>query len=77
MNTGSEQGSQDAASDSGAQGYFQLRDEHLAKFERQYLVDLLTRNQGDVKAAAREAQLPRGTLYRLLKNHQLDGGKFR
>jgi len=59
------------------QGYFALRDEHLAKFERQYLIDLLTRHHGDVKSAAREAQLPRGTLYRLLKNSKIDGGQFR
>jgi DNA-binding NtrC family response regulator len=54
-----------------------LRDQHLAKFERQYLSDLLRRHDGDVKAAAVEAQLPRGTLYRLLKNHSLDAGRFR
>ena len=58
-------------------GYFQLRDAHLARFERQYLSDLLSRHHGDVKAAAGEARLPRGTLYRLMKNHGLDGGKFR
>ena len=66
----------DAPGDS-SKGYFALRDEHLAKFERQYLIDLLTRHHGDVKSAAREAQLPRGTLYRLLKNSKIDGGQFR
>jgi len=58
-------------------GYFELRDAHLAKFERQYLADLLARNHGDVRAAAGEACLPRGTLYRLMKTHGLDGGTFR
>ncbi|MGC3965976.1 MAG: sigma-54 dependent transcriptional regulator [Pirellulales bacterium] len=58
-------------------GYFSLRDAHLAKFEKQYLTDLLKRHHGDVKAAAQEAKLPRGTLYRLLKNNELDGGQFR
>jgi transcriptional regulator of acetoin/glycerol metabolism len=38
---------------------------------------LLTRHQGDVSAAAREARLPRGTLYRLMKGHGLDGASFR
>ena len=61
----------------GKRGYFQMRDEHMAKFERQYLVDLLTRHEGDVKDAAEEAKLPRGTLYRLMKSHNLDGGQFR
>ena len=60
-----------------AGGYFQSRDEHLARFERQYLSELLTRHQGDVRAAAREALLPRGTLYRLMKKHDLDSGRFR
>jgi DNA-binding NtrC family response regulator len=62
---------------SGESGYFQLRDEHVARFERQYLTDLLTRHRGDVQAAAREARLPRGTLYRLMKNHALDSAEFR
>jgi DNA-binding NtrC family response regulator len=57
--------------------YFQLRDEYVAKFERQYLSDLLKRHGGDVRSAAREAKLPRGTLYRLLKNHNIDSAHFR
>ena len=61
----------------GDVGYFELRDQHLEKFERQYLSDLLTRHNGDVAIAAREAKLPRGTLYRLMKKHALDGGSFR
>jgi two-component system response regulator HydG len=60
-----------------AKGYFQLRDEYVARFERQYLTELLQRHRGDVKAAATEAKLPRGTLYRLMKNHHLDGADFR
>jgi DNA-binding NtrC family response regulator len=70
-------GTASGSPDDAGKGYFALRDEHLAKFERQYLMDLLTRHHGDVKSAAREAQLPRGTLYRLLKNQQIDGGQFR
>jgi two-component system response regulator HydG len=66
-----------AAGDAEAVGYFAQRAEHLARFERQYLTDLLTRHLGDVSAAAREARLPRGTLYRLMKGHGLDGAAFR
>jgi DNA-binding NtrC family response regulator len=62
---------------SAREGYFQARDQHVARFEKQYLNDLLTRHHGDVKAAAVEARLPRGTLYRLMKNHGLDGAGFR
>lgn len=58
-------------------GFFAQRAEHVARFERQYLTDLLTRHLGDVSAAAREARLPRGTLYRLMKGHGLDGATFR
>ena len=58
-------------------GFFAQRAEHVARFERQFLQDLLTRHQGDVTAAAREARLPRGTLYRLMKGHALDGAAFR
>jgi DNA-binding NtrC family response regulator len=61
----------------GTVGYFQLRDDHVARFERQYIADLLSRHQGEVQSAAREAKLPRGTLYRLMKNHGLDSGDFR
>lgn len=66
-----------SAGEPSANGYFEVRDAHLAKFERQYLSDLLARNHGDVRAAAHEARLPRGTLYRLMKTHALDGGQFR
>ena len=62
---------------SGDLGYFELRDEHLARFESQFLNDLLVRHHGDVRTAALEAKLPRGTLYRLMKKHHLDGGNFR
>jgi DNA-binding NtrC family response regulator len=62
---------------SGDVGYFELRDQHVARFESQYLADLLARHRGDVRTAAIEAKLPRGTLYRLMKKHNLDGGSFR
>jgi two-component system response regulator HydG len=65
------------ASDTGAGGFIARRAEHVARFEKQFLTDLLTRHQGDVSAAAREARLPRGTLYRLMKGHGLDGASFR
>jgi len=61
----------------GDGGFFARRNEHMARFEKQYLSDLLTRHHGDVSAAAREAKLPRGTLYRLMKSHALDGATFR
>jgi len=63
--------------EAGMIGYFAQRAEHMARFEKQYLVELLTRHMGDVSAAARDARLPRGTLYRLMKTHGIDGAAFR
>ncbi|MHC4413689.1 MAG: sigma-54-dependent transcriptional regulator [Planctomycetota bacterium] len=58
-------------------GFFDVREQHAAKFERDYLVDLLTKCRGDVSQAARDAQVPRGTLYRFLKKHELNPDEFR
>jgi DNA-binding NtrC family response regulator len=58
-------------------GFFPLRERRLAAFEKQYFQALLQSCRGDMTGAAREAQLPRGTLYRLLKKHGLDPADFR
>jgi DNA-binding NtrC family response regulator len=58
-------------------GFFPLRERRLAAFEKQYFHALLQNCRGDMTGAAREAQLPRGTLYRLLKKHGLEPGDFR
>ena len=57
--------------------FFELRDEHLTRFEREYFESLLERHNGNCKEAAKEARLPRGTLYRLLKNHDIEPADFR
>jgi len=62
---------------SGDLGYFELRDQHVARFEQQYLMELLARHEGDVRTASLEAKLPRGTLYRLMKKYGLDSDSFR
>jgi DNA-binding NtrC family response regulator len=61
----------------GGTGFFTERGAYVARFERQYLTALLTRHAGDVSAAAKEAKVPRGTLYRLLKSHEIDAASFR
>ena len=58
-------------------GFFHLREQRLAVFEREYLTHLLQSYQGDVSQAAREACIPRGTLYRLLKKYGLVADEFR
>ncbi|MFO0566866.1 MAG: sigma 54-interacting transcriptional regulator [Polyangiaceae bacterium] len=57
--------------------FFALREERMDAFEREYLGKVLEQCSGDVTRAAREAQLPRGTFYRLLKKHGLSPASFR
>ena len=64
-------------SPAGRGGFFQFREQRLMAFEREYLTNLLQFYQGDVSQAAREARIPRGTLYRLLKKHGLAAEDFR
>lgn len=58
-------------------GFFDVRDQRVATFEQQYLRNLMTLYQGEVTRAANEAQVPRGTLYRLLKKHDISPADFR
>ncbi len=57
--------------------FFESRKERIAEFEREYLVGLLQKNDGDVSRSALEAEIPRGTMYRLMKKHGIDPGSFR
>lgn len=61
----------------GRQGFFDQRDERMASFEREYLDNLLRSHRGGVHAAAEDAQIPRGSLYRLLKKHNLNASDYR
>jgi DNA-binding NtrC family response regulator len=58
-------------------GFFDLREQHVASFERDYLQRLLLGCRGNISQAATEARLPRGTFYRLLSRHGLDPGEYR
>ncbi len=58
-------------------GFFQMRELKIAEFEREYLIERLKETKGDVTAASKIAQIPRGTFYRLLKKYQIDPKKFR
>lgn len=57
--------------------FFRLREQRVAAFEREYSSNLLRSYLGDVSQAARQAQLLRGTLYRLLKKYDLNPQDFR
>ena len=58
-------------------GYFKMRDEHMAKFERDYMIELMKTHRGSVTEAIKVAKLPRGTLYRILKKFDIDPKDFR
>ncbi|QGJ72165.1 Acetoacetate metabolism regulatory protein atoC [Planctomycetales bacterium 10988] len=58
-------------------GFFELRDQHMAQFEQEYLARLLENHRGNVTQAAEDAQIPVGTYYRLMKKYDLKAGSFR
>lgn len=64
-------------SDESEPGFFELREEQITTFEREYLNDLLQKHGGDITMASKDAHLPRGTLYRLLNKHDLTPADFR
>ncbi len=51
--------------------FHEMKDEHVAKFERAYLTDLVARAQGNLSEAARMAGLERKFLYKLLERNGL------
>ncbi|MBX3468408.1 MAG: sigma-54-dependent Fis family transcriptional regulator [Planctomycetes bacterium] len=58
-------------------GFFEERARRMSAFEREYLAAMLEQHQGDVTTAAKDAGIPRGTYYRLMKNHGLKANDFR
>lgn len=63
--------------DSGAEGYMELKKKWSDAFEREYLVASLGRHHGNVSAAAREAKLDRSNFLRLLRRHKLTAAEYR
>jgi len=47
------------------------------RFERRYLEDVLRKHGGNVRAAAKNAGVPRGSFYRLLEKHAIDPDVYR
>lgn len=62
---------------SGAMGFFTKRDVYLGQFEKDYFKSLLSEHKGDTSVVAEVADIPRGTLYRLLKKHEILAKEFR
>ncbi len=58
-------------------GFFESRSKRIDEFERDFLSKLLESNAGDVSKSAQQAELPRGTMYRLLKKHGITPEDYR
>ena len=58
--------------------YTEARNKILAEFKKLYIAELTRRNDGNITKAAREAQIPRSSLHRMMKeivmNDKLDSG---
>lgn len=57
--------------DASALSFKDAKDQLIDAFERQYLMDLLERNDGNVSKAARAADMDRKTITRLMKKHSI------
>lgn len=54
----------------------EARKKWMEKFERNYLIELLTRCNGNISEVARVAQSNRMTVYRMIKNYNISTKKF-
>jgi DNA-binding NtrC family response regulator len=57
--------------------YMEMKKQWVDAFEKEYLVNTLTRHDGNVSAAAREAKLDRSNFLRLLRRHAVKAQDFR
>jgi two-component system response regulator GlrR len=48
----------------------------MEKFERNYLIELLNRCNGNISEVARVAQSNRMTVYRMIKNYHISTRKY-
>lgn len=59
------------------ENYTQLKKRYADAFEREYLIHVLERNQGNVTAAAKESGIDRSNFLRLLRRHGVSAQNFR
>ena len=57
--------------------YTVLKKKWSEAFEKEYLTQVLTKHNGNVTAAAREAAVDRSNFLRLLRRHQIDAAAYR
>ena len=56
--------------------FHEAKDALVARFEREYLTQIVARTGGNMSEAARQAGIDRTTLYRLMEKHELSRGAF-
>jgi len=56
--------------------FHEAKDALIARFEREYLAQIVARTGGNMSEAARQAGIDRTTLYRLMEKHELSRGAF-
>ena len=57
--------------------YTSLKKKWSEAFEKEYLVSILGRYQGNVTSAAKEAGIDRSNFLRLLRRHQINAQNYR
>ncbi len=67
----------DSGQNAGTGSYMDLKKQWVDAFEKEYLTNTLTRHEGNVSAAAREAKLDRSNFLRLLRRHAVKAQDFR
>jgi DNA-binding NtrC family response regulator len=58
-------------------GFKDAKEQWVASFEKQYLTDLLKRNNFNISAAAKEAGIDRKSVQRLVKKYGINTGNRR
>ena len=58
----------------GGRSYRELKEEWNAAFERRFLAWLMRRSDGNISKAARDADMDRKYLHKLLRKHHIDSG---
>ncbi|MCG8469015.1 MAG: hypothetical protein MJB57_12550, partial [Gemmatimonadetes bacterium] len=56
--------------------FHDAKDALIGRFEREYLAQVISRTQGNMSEAARQAGIDRTTLYRLMDKHELSKDAF-
>ena len=62
---------------SDSQNYTVMKKKWSEQFEKEYLINLLNRTQGNVTLAAKESGIDRSNFLRLLRRHGINAQSYR